>query len=413
MRNRVIFFACPLLLFSLAASPVSAQPRKFVIAVIGSSTAQGTGATPIDSSWVNLTKKYFQGLGLIDTVYNVAVGGETTYAGMPTGFVQPSGRPAPVTSSNVTMALSFNPDVVLVNFPTNDAAADYTLQETMSNLRVIYSAITAAGKIGFITTSQPRSDLSTAQKQLLKTMRDSVEAEFGINSLNFYDPIVAADSLNINPLYNFDGTHVNNGGHQLLFQVVKNTGILSGVVPLPLTLLSFTATSDNGDVLLQWTVAGETGRLSFVVQRSQDGTNFSDLATESADPTPGAATESWTDDQPFAGKSYYRVKYSDNTMTGYSRILSVDRSAAGWGIGKMIVGLGAAATQVEMLSPTTQTGMVTVFNTAGELVFRQALTMQAPSMLLEIPTAGWAAGQYFLHVATNQGNIATRAFMKF
>ena len=54
MHNRVSPLIC-LLLLSVTTNSVFAQSRKFVIAVIGSSTAQGIGATPIDSSWVNLT----------------------------------------------------------------------------------------------------------------------------------------------------------------------------------------------------------------------------------------------------------------------------------------------------------------------------------------------------------------------
>jgi lysophospholipase L1-like esterase len=397
----------------LAANSAHRQTKKYVIAVIGSSTAQGVGATPIDSSWVNLTKFYFQGLGEIDTIYNVALGGETTYAGMPSDFVQPAGRPAPDTATNVTKALSFNPDVVLVNFPTNDAAADYTLQETMSNLRVIYQSIVAAGKTAYITTSQPRTSLSTAQQELLKTMRDSVQVEFGAKSLDFYDPIVASDSLNINPIYNFDGTHVNNAGHQQLFQVVRNAGILPAS-PLPLTLLNFTATPEGRAVTLHWTVADETGPMSFVIQRSKDATDFEDLAQETLAQQPAAAdTASWTDDNPLTGKSYYRLKYGDNTTSAYSRIVSVDLTAGGWGIGKLTTVTGAAGMQAEIFSATAQTGTITVFNASGQLVFRQEVALSAPSVIVTIPTSGWAGGQYFLHVVSNQGDVATKGFMKF
>src|SRR5579872_6134446 len=109
MYRRVIFFTTLFLVFQSAFS----QSRKYVIAVIGSSTAQGVGADPIDSSWVNRTKSYYQSLGLIDTIYNIALGGQTTYGGMPSGFTPPAGRPAPDPATNVTKALSFHPDVVL------------------------------------------------------------------------------------------------------------------------------------------------------------------------------------------------------------------------------------------------------------------------------------------------------------
>jgi len=413
MRSRIelllgLLLACP------ALNPLYAQSRKYIIAVIGSSTAQGIGATPIDSSWVNLTKFYYQGSGQIDTIYNVALGGETTYAGMPSSFIPPANRPAPDTSTNVTKALSFNPDVVLVNFPTNDVAADYTLAETMSNLRTIYQTVIAAGKICFITTSQPRTSLSTSQQELLKTTRDSVLAEFGGFSLNFYNPIVAADSLTINPIYNFDGTHVNNAGHQQLFQVLKAASILSDVVALPLTLLNFTAMPVGQAVALHWTVADGTGPLSFFVQRGSDGKSFDDVwqqSTVSASAAPSSF--SWTDNLPLSGKSFYRLKYAENSTLAYSKIVSVNELTGKWGIGKLIAAAGATSIRAELLSPSPKTVTVTVVNVAGETVYRQVLALNPPSVILTIPTSGWASGQYFLHLVTDQGDVATRAFLKF
>lgn len=410
MRSHFTLFLC-WVLACLAVHPLYAQSRKYVIAVIGSSTAQGIGATPIDSSWVNRAKFYFQGLGLIDTIYNIALGGQTTYAGMPTDFIPPSGRPAPDTATNITKALSFNPDVVLVGFPTNDASADYTLTETMSNLRTIYQTVISAGKIAYITTSQPRDGLNAGQYQLLQAMRDSVETEFSTFSLDFYDPIVAPGSDTINPVYNFDGTHVNNGGHEQLFQVVKAANILSGI-PLPLTLLSFAAVPDGQTVDLHWTVSSDSGPLSFDVQRSGDGSSFDDIWLHNATVTSAApANFSWTDNSPIPGKSYYRLKYSGSTTRAYSGIVSVDLPAAKWGIGKLIS--GTSAIEAEILTPSAKTVTLTVVNTLGETVYRQVFALSPPSVLFTIPTSGWASGEYILHLVTNQHDVANRAFLKW
>jgi acyl-CoA thioesterase-1 len=400
------------LLACLVFKPVCAQSHKYVIAVIGSSTAQGVGATPIDSSWVNLTRFYYKGLGLIDTIYNIALGGQTTYAGMPSNFAPPPNRPVPDTATNITKALSFNPDIVLVCFPTNDAAADYTLAETMDNLRTIYKTVIAAGKICYITTSQPRDNLATVQQELLRTMRDSVLDEFSTFSLNFYNCVVAADSLSINPIYNYDGTHVNNAGHQQLFRIVKAANILPQVAPTPptpLTLLNFTAQPAGSDVMLQWTIAGEPGPISFAVQRSSDSINFEDIFQETAAlTTADSSTWSRTDHDPPAGKNFYRLKYSDSSTTAYSAIRSVGLPSLKWGIGKVIA---AAGVQAEILTPTAQNCMVTIVNTAGEVVFRQSLALSPPSVIINIPTTGWASGEYFLHVVSAQGNVATKGFL--
>ena len=412
MRYHVIL---PLCLLLASFSAVRAQYRKFVIVVIGSSTAQGVGATPIDSSWVNRTRRYFKQLGEIDTIYNIALGGQTTYNGMPTGFIPPPGRPAPDTATNVTKALSYHPNIVIVSFPTNDAAADYTLTETMANLRAIYRKIKAAGKIAYITTSQPRSSVATVQQELLKRMRDSVLAEFPRRSLNFYNPIVAADSLSINPIYNFDGTHVNDAGHRQLFQVVRQANILSAsAAPLALNLVDFSAVPEGQDIVLHWTVADDVAPVSFVVQRSGDGNNFSDIWQEpTATADSNLSSMTWTDDKPLTGRSYYRLKYSpDGNNTFYSGIVEVDLTPGKFGIGRFYTATGAGSTRVEVLSPSTRTCTITVVNTSGKFVYRQVTTLSPPWVMITLPTSGWAPGEYFLRLVTDKGEVAGRAFMK-
>lgn len=409
MYSRLILLASLLFVLPSAFS----QSRKYVIAVIGSSTAQGVGANPIDSSWVNRTKSYYRGLGRIDTIYNIALGGQTTYAGMPSGFVPPAGRPTPDPATNITKALSFNPDVVLVNFPSNDAAADYSLAETMANLRTIYQAVVAAGKIAFITTSEPRTSLETSQKELLKTMRDSVEAEFGANSLDFYDAIVGPDSLDISPAYNFDGTHVNNAGHRQLFEVVRKANILPGVASPVLTLVDFTARPEGDVVLLGWALTGASSPVTVITQRSIDGTNFGDIGHQITGTGPGIDSSSWADEQPVPGESYYRLQYAEDTHWVFSPVVPVNLPPPGWGIGKLATTAGAQELQAEIFTPVACTATASVYNTAGELMLRQSLKLNPPSGIVPIPTAGWVAGEYILRVVTNLGNRATRAFMKF
>jgi acyl-CoA thioesterase-1 len=413
MQRHLATLSCVLVAFS-AINPSYAQSRKFVIAVIGSSTAQGVGATPIDSSWVDLTKFYFRGLGEIDTVYNIALGGQTTYDGMPSDFTSPAGRPAPDLTTNVTKALSFNPDVVLINFPTNDAAADYTLAETMSNLRTIYHAVTDAGKIAFVTTSQPRSSIATVQQKLLKTMRDSILAEFTTFGLDFYTPIVAADSLDINPIYDFDDTHVNDAGHQRLFQVVKSANILSGIIPLPLTLLNFSAMPSGQTITLHWTIEDPDGPLSFAVQRSNDGKTFTVIGQrDTIIDAASSSSFSWTDDQPLAGVNYYRLKYTDNSNLAYSKIIAANIPNGKFAIGRLSAAAGAVDVRAELLTSSARTATVTVLNLSGETVLRKIVSLSPPFVIVDFPTSGWSAGQYFLHVVTDRGEKATRAFLKF
>jgi lysophospholipase L1-like esterase len=405
--HRILLTAgsCLVFLFS------HAQFKKIVISVIGSSTAAGMGATPIDSSWVNLTQSYYRQLGLVDTIYNRAVSASTTYDGMPTGFAPPSGRPAPELAYNITRALSYNPDIVLIAYASNDVADGYTIQETMANLRSIYQTVLAAGKLAYVTTTQPRN-LSAALQELQKEERDSILMEFPAFSLDFYTPVVAADSLSINPVYSFgDGIHLNNAGHQQLFQVVKDADILAPVIPLALTVDHFTAAVQQQEVLLQWTSEVAVPVL-FDIQRSPDGLSWTDLGQENSSGSPAGTSFSWPDADPLAGTSYYRLKSSVAGDVAFSTIAVVLRPALDFAVTKVYMSQGGSMLVVDIQSPKGQDVDLSVVNAAGALVTRQVVYVAAPSATVNLSVSGLAAGVYFLRMATADGEVTTKSFMK-
>jgi lysophospholipase L1-like esterase len=404
------------LAFCLILSSISFAQKKIIV-VIGSSTAAGTGASPIDSSWVNLTKAYYQKLGQLNMLYNLAVGGTTTYAGMPTGFNFPSNRPAYDPTANVTKALSLKADVVFVNFPSNDIADGYTLKEVLFNLRTIYNTVTAAHKICYITTSQPRNSTSiTKAEQLIqKQIRDSILAEFPGFSLNFYNPIVGADSLNINTKYSFgDGIHVNDGGHQLLFQVVKNNVLLS-LTPLALSLTDFNAYTEQNSVLLRWTLVNDpgtdAGSFYSEVQRSSDGSSFTGLRQERGQGSGLAEQYSWTDEDPLPGKSFYRLKIVENGKETYSRTLGIVIGEKELAISKLYID-GHSSLIAEVGMQKDGPLLVTIFNTAGMPLRRQTVEARQPAAMISMPVADLARGQYFLKITAASGKFVTVPFLK-
>ena len=99
-------------------------------------------------------------------------------------------------------------------------------------------------------------------------------------------------------------------------------------VDLPVEFLNFTANILDDDVLLEWSTASETNNDFFTVERSADGENF-----EAVDFVKGAGNSNsvieytFTDNDPLAGVSYYRIKQTDfDGKFDYSPIRSVKYS---------------------------------------------------------------------------------------
>lgn len=202
------------------------KSQSFHVVVIGSSTAAGAGPSISDSAWVNRYTKYLKSFNPNNSVTNLAVGGTTTYHIMPNGFIPPSGRPSPNTN-NITVALSFGADAVVVNMPSNDAANNYGLNEQMSNFIAIAAVGESVGVPVYVCTTQPKNFSNSSQIQLQIDVRDSILSYFGAKAIDFWTTI-ATSSNTIDSLYDSgDGTHLNDAAHGILVERVKAKNILS------------------------------------------------------------------------------------------------------------------------------------------------------------------------------------------
>jgi len=97
--------------------------------------------------------------------------------------------------------------------------------------------------------------------------------------------------------------------------------------PLPITLIDFSATNVNDEVLVNWATASETNNDYFVVEASADALNFSEVGrVKGAGNSNAILNYSLTDVQPLQGISYYRLKQVDfNGAFTYSDVQVVNR----------------------------------------------------------------------------------------
>ncbi|MFZ4798394.1 MAG: GDSL-type esterase/lipase family protein [Bacteroidia bacterium] len=206
------------------------EGKRYGIVVLGSSTAAGAGATTIQKSWVWLYKDFLKK----DTRYeliNLAVSGFTTYNILPTGTIIPTGISQVVNlEHNINKALSYKPDAIIVNLPSNDLTLGYPNEDQINNYKLIRDFAIKEGVPVWITTPQPiNNKTNTIRYNLQVEMVKRVKEEFGDNVLDFYTDMGIGS--NLKPLYDSgDGTHLNNAGHQELFKRVISKDIHNYIV---------------------------------------------------------------------------------------------------------------------------------------------------------------------------------------
>ena len=91
---------------------------------------------------------------------------------------------------------------------------------------------------------------------------------------------------------------------------------------LPVTLLDFSAKTIGKQIAINWQTSTELNTANFIIQRSTDGSTFTDIGTVKAIGS-GANSYSFTDKTPTNGINYYRLKSVDKDGSlSFSKIVS-------------------------------------------------------------------------------------------
>jgi hypothetical protein len=145
-------------------------------------------------------------------------------------------------------------------------------------------------------------------------------------------PVVITGTTNlVNYTFPVDVSGLSDSNHYLFVRVLDDwsqslaVGIHYGT-PLPITLLSFTASlQSNRTVDLSWVTTNEVNNRYFAIQRSGNGADFDSIGTVAGAGTTDIEQHySYTDAAPLQGVDYYRLKQVDlDGNTSWSPIVSV------------------------------------------------------------------------------------------
>lgn len=181
---------------------------------------------------------------------------------------------------------------------------------------------------------------------------------------------------------------------------------ISGVVALPVELVSFTAQKNSSnDVELKWKTASESNNKGFDVQRSTDAVNW--LTIGFINGKGNSAVENnyqFTDKEASAGKNYYRLQQQDfDGNRKFSAIANVDLpQKAFYSIannpGKGIYKVRIASTDKVELS---------VLDLSG----RRLLNKTAGAGVQEIDISAYPAGTYLLQLRRGE-ELVTEKLVK-
>jgi hypothetical protein len=177
---------------------------------------------------------------------------------------------------------------------------------------------------------------------------------------------------------------------------------------LPILLSSFNVSCNNKGAQLVWTTAWEQNNDRFVVEKSNDASQWREIAVISA--RNMAADYKFSDVE--AGNAYYRLKQvdKDGTFT-YSKILRSDCAIASITL-LMYPNPVAEYTELVFHSDRSFSGTIQVFSAGGQLVKNIQAQVQRGQNKIRINLPGLIKGTYMLRLT--DGDIKMqKKFIKF
>ncbi len=406
----------PLLLLLIFFLPGAHSQTSKRIAVIGSSTSAcyGFSGIPpemaIENCYINKLISFYEGKGYTIHRRLLAISGTNVYQGMPTGwpeiFLNGVGY-SPNPEYNISKAIENpKPDAVIVNYPTN-GYIEMTVHEVMLYLRTIKKAANDAGVPCYITTTQPRNDFNLTTRTKLQEIRDSIYLQFGIYAVDFWSVVANPDGT-INPTYQQAGDliHINQLGHNLFFERVRDENVFNLTVPVRLS--EFTVRTSQNDVLIRWAVQEESAGTNYRIQRSEDGVQFEDIYESTSNKDNTNRTYNYTDKKAVEGTHFYRLAITEHGVRTYSKVQKI---FGGWPVTVRSIAYKQSSVWIQTIASRKQMLNLRIVNSTGIVIGTYSRTLEAGINTIVIDKLLTARGIYWIEGRNGNARVFLSPFV--
>ena len=192
---------------------------------------------------------------------------------------------------------------------------------------------------------------------------------------------------------------------------VNNCGI-----PLKTDLLSFNGKLVNDKGVLAWTTSKEDEPVTFMIERSNDGTSFVQIGTVNSYNNYTAAVNSYsfTDPVPINGKAYYRLVLAEQSgARKFSRTIQLNK-AANETLGLVsVINPFNSSLDFDIAAKSDAKVDAELVDLFGKVVLKATYTVHAGVNALSIPnTSVLPSGTYILRVKNNDIFINRKVLKK-
>ncbi len=228
-------------------------------------------------------------------------------------------------------------------------------------------------------------------------------------------PISGSHQYTITVSGNYSYSVTNIPGVTIASNTDKNLILPSATVtfatPLPLELLRFDATKKENDVLLNWQTTNEQNTSHFNIQRSTDGTRFSNIGKVTSNNKTTLNDYRFEDKNLPNGTLYYRLEQVDrDEKTTFSPVRSVEKSD------KFYYNLSPNPTQ-DMLTINGNADYdldmtIEIYNAIGSCVYKQETAVNKGAFEEKTDMTNFAEGTYIVLLRLSNGFSLQKTIIK-
>ena len=186
-------------------------------------------------------------------------------------------------------------------------------------------------------------------------------------------------------------------------------------VILPVKLTSFTGTREGTKNVLNWSTATETNSKGFELQRSVNGKEFSAIAFVNSKSNNGVgANYSYTDEKPFAGTNYYRLRQIDNDgKSALSNVIVLKSSQIKAEISRVFPNPVQDKLNIVLNTIGAEKVTVSITDLVGKVIATKSVETVQGDNNISFNTASLAKGTYLIKVnSTSNSELAIQKFVK-
>lgn len=232
-------------------------------------------------------------------------------------------------------------------------------------------------------------------------------------SFPYYGYLDASPTSEIRQLNkSYDGGSSSPSSYKYL-KIGFNGITSSGALLLPIELTRFEGECNKNKVVLFWQTATETNNHYFIIERSDDGRKFQSIGTlYGAGNSSSARNYAFTDEEDFAGLTYYRLQQVDfDGKSSFSEIIAVDHSCVKKGdVGISVYPNPASDVFVLELKLLEKSEVsVEIYSGIGKLEKPiSAVSFQPGIQTLQVETEGLLPGVHFIKLSVNKQDYFRR-----